>query len=58
MDGSALEVKKMRVTSEARGYLLHLTLPDGRTLAPIPVDSGFAKHFACAAIRATPMEKV
>lgn len=58
MDGSELEVKKMRITEEARGRFLHLTLPDGKTLTPIRVDSYFVKEFACATIRATPMEKI
>lgn len=58
MDGSQLEVRQMRVTEEARGKFLHLTLPDGKTLAPIRVDTGFVKEFACAALRATPTEKV
>lgn len=58
MDGSELEVKKLRVEASARGHFLHLTTPDGKTLAPIRIYGGIAKDIAYAAIRATPTEKI
>ena len=58
MDGSELEVKKLRVSDGTQGRFLHITLPDGREVLPIRVDTGFVKDFACAVIRATPTEKI